>query len=65
MLTVIRDCEFVSRRLKGDRISHLEEIWAWVLPGDKQMIKHFHWQTAERIKHMKISLLGHNILKQK
>lgn len=66
MLTVIWDCEFVSGRwLKGDSISHLEESWAWVLPGDKRVIKHFRWQTAERIKHMKISLPEHNILKQK
>lgn len=62
MLTVIGDCELVSGRLKGDSISHLEEIWAWILPGDKRVIKHFHWQTAECIKHMKISLPEHNIL---
>lgn len=61
-LTVIGDCEFVSLRLNGDSISHLEEIWAGILPGDKHVIKHFHWQTEGCIKHMKISLPEHNIL---
>lgn len=60
-----QDCEFVSRRLKGDSKSHLEESWAWVLPGDKCGIKHFHRQTAEHIKHTKISLPEHDILKWK